>query len=216
MTKITGRRRSDDREMIVGSFEVRKQHFTVFMLGLIPSMLVAGIFAFIVGVYAVFVAAVVMCAWFYLVQRRSKTGLHTRTWQTILDRKRTLAGKFIQCGVVIDPGSYDDYQVMAATMPVGRGSLDAESVDVITGQSQSHQSQSHQSQSHQSQGRQSQGHRSHVPHRPNTKTAFRRSSPSRPSPGREASNEPVSNEPGPNEPAPSGLSIGDLIEGDPQ
>ena len=134
LTKITGRRRTDDRTIIISSFEFNRRQFNVFLVGLIPTVLIAGVAATLIGVYALLVAALVMVAWFVLVERRSKTGLRTRTWQTLLDRRRTLAGKFIQSGVVIEDDFFDHYQVLHSAVPLSRVSLADEATSVLAGQ----------------------------------------------------------------------------------
>lgn len=133
LTKITGRRRTDDRTIVVSSFEVNRRHLNVFLLGLIPTFIATGAAATVIGVYALLVATMVMVAWFFLVERRSQVGLRTRTWRTIVDRKRTLAGKFIQCGVVVEDGLFADYQILRASVPLARASLADETVAVLTG-----------------------------------------------------------------------------------
>ncbi|MGC0250428.1 hypothetical protein [Pseudactinotalea sp. Z1748] len=133
LTKITGRRRTDDRTIIVSSFEFNRRQFNVFLTGLGPTVLIAGIAATIIGIYALLVAVVVMVGWFILVERRSKSGLRTRTWQTLLDKRRTLAGKFIQSGVVITDDFFDHYQVVHSAVPLSRVSLAQEATEVLAG-----------------------------------------------------------------------------------
>lgn len=133
LTKITGRRRNEDREAIIMSFEVGRRHLAVFLTGLLPTLLVTGLAAIIIGLYALLVAVPVMAGWFFLVDRRSNKGLRTRTWRTILDKRNTLAGRFLQCGQVIDHSSFADYTVMAATVPARQPGLLEETSTLLMG-----------------------------------------------------------------------------------
>lgn len=134
LTKITGRRRTDDRTTVVSSFEFNRRHFNVFLIGLIPTAIITGIAATLIGIYSLLVSAVVMVAWFWLVERRSKSGLQTRTWQTIVDKKKTLSGQFIQSGVLITDEHFSDYQVLGASVPITRVSLADEASGLVAGQ----------------------------------------------------------------------------------
>src|SRR5690606_32894997 len=75
LTKITGRRRTEDRTIIIQSFEVNRRKFNVFLLGLIPTLPLTGIAALFIGAYSIVVPVLVMPLWFFLVDRRSPHGL---------------------------------------------------------------------------------------------------------------------------------------------
>lgn len=120
LTTITGRRKSEDREKVIATVEVNQRLANTTAVGLIPSIAIGGLCSLIIGIWAVFVAAAVMFAWLFLVYRRSRHGLGLRTLDAMVDRRRSLAGKFIQCGVVIEPSHYEPFQVMAATAEVHR------------------------------------------------------------------------------------------------
>lgn len=134
LTKITGRRRNEDREAIIMSFEVGRRHLAVFLTGLLPTLLVTGMAAIVVGLYGLLVTVPVMAAWFFLVERRSNKGLRTRTWRALLDKRSTLAGRFLQCGQVISDSDFCDYTVMSATVPARQPSLLQETSTLLMGE----------------------------------------------------------------------------------
>lgn len=120
LTEITGRRKTEDREMIIMSMEIRVRHVWVFAFGLLPALLVTALAVPFLGIWSIPVPVIVLIIWFILVERRSKDGLRTRTWQTILDKRRTLAGQMIQCGQVVTDDMLSPVDVMRAAIPVIR------------------------------------------------------------------------------------------------
>lgn len=122
LTEITGRRKTEDREMIIMSMEIRVRHVWVFAFGLLPALLVTALAVPFLGIWSIPVPVIVLIIWFTLVERRSKDGLRTRTWQTILDKRRTLAGQMIQCGKVVTDDMLSPVDVMRAAIPVIRDS----------------------------------------------------------------------------------------------
>lgn len=134
LTKITGRRRTEDRTIIIQSFEVNRRKFNVFLLGLIPTLPLTGIAALFIGAYSIVVPVLVMPLWFFLVDRRSPHGLQTATWQTIVDQRRSVAGKFLQCNQVLTDEDFEPYRVLEATVPVQRLSLEAEAAAILAGE----------------------------------------------------------------------------------
>lgn len=114
LTTITGRRRNDDRETIVMSFEMRRRTFLLTLLGVLPSSVIGMIAALFIGSYGLLVGAAALGAWSYLVLHQSRTGLRLTTWRALLDRraaKRTL-GQFVQCGQVVLAGPPEHVQVL--------------------------------------------------------------------------------------------------------
>lgn len=120
LTEITGRRKTEDREMIIMSMEVRVRHVWVFGFGLLPALFITALAVPFLGIWSMPVPVIVLVVWFILVERRSKDGLRTRTWQTILDKRRTLAGQMIQCGKIVTEDMLSPVDVVRAAVPVAR------------------------------------------------------------------------------------------------
>lgn len=74
LTTITGRRRNDDRETIVMSFEMRRRTFLLTRLGMLPSSVIGMIAALFIGSYGLLVGAAALGAWSYLVLHQSRPG----------------------------------------------------------------------------------------------------------------------------------------------
>lgn len=135
LTKITGRRRNEGRTKIVGTFEMGRRRYQLALWGLIPTVAITGLAALIVGTYAIFVAAAVMGGWFLLVERRTSTGLRTHTWSALLDRRRSLAGKFIQCGQVLTGQPVPQLRIVGASVPLVRARASDDATLLLAGES---------------------------------------------------------------------------------
>lgn len=120
LTKITGRRRSEDRETVILTVDVNVRFFRALLWALAVSIPISLLFATLIGLYSIILCAVLVGVWLILVERTSTQGLRTKTWQTIQDRRKTLAGQFIQCNEVIDSAQFEPLQVLIADVEISR------------------------------------------------------------------------------------------------
>lgn len=133
LTTITGRRRNEDRETIVLTFETRRKPFLLTLLGLVPSSLIGLISAAFIGSYGLFVAAAALAGWAWLIIRRSRSGLRQATWRTLLDKRasRKMQGQFIQCGQQVLDGPPVQVQVLASMVYRDRLEDGGDSADLL-------------------------------------------------------------------------------------
>lgn len=71
----------------------------------------------LMGPWALFFPAAAVAGAFYLIERRTATGLHLRTYQAMWDRRKSVSGKFICCGVEIQPRMSGYGHIVQAAMP---------------------------------------------------------------------------------------------------
>jgi len=93
-----------------------------FAVGLLPT--VAAVL--VVGAWGLAVMACVQVAVFQLVERRTRGGLHLRTYRALLDKRRggRAVGRFRCCGVTVDPAPSVFRVVTAATVPAPPAAAD--------------------------------------------------------------------------------------------
>lgn len=89
----------------------------------------------LMGPWALFFPAAAVLAAFYLIERRTATGLHLRTYQAMWDRRKSVSGKFICCGVEIQPRMSGYGHIVQAAMPSPFRSVPAASLDLFVGES---------------------------------------------------------------------------------
>lgn len=117
LTALTGRDANRHRTVIIQGFEASRTTFIVGGVLAVPVLLVTAVAWSIIGYYAVLVGAGVAGAGWWLLATRSRKGLQRRTFETLLDRKRSDAGQFYMCGRVIDPELNELGTVVASTVP---------------------------------------------------------------------------------------------------
>lgn len=98
LTQLTGRRRDENRRMVVATFEVRRHTFLVSLAGAAISLPITGILSLIFGLYALITPVVVigLCLWLWDV--RQTRGLKLRNYQAILDTRRARNGVLYAAG----------------------------------------------------------------------------------------------------------------------
>lgn len=120
LTALTGRDAGANRTVIIQGFEARRRTVVVAAIGALPALLVTVVLWGVIGSYAALALPAVEALTFWLLEVRSRTGLQRRTYEALLDRKRSDAGQFTLCGLVIDPDLHELGTVMASTVPVQR------------------------------------------------------------------------------------------------
>jgi len=107
------------RRVVVQGFDLPFRGVLVaaagFAVGLLPT--VAAVL--VVGTWGLAVMAFVQVAVFQLVERRTRGGLHLRTYRALLDKRRgtRTVGRFRCCGVTVDPAPGVFRVVTAASVP---------------------------------------------------------------------------------------------------
>jgi hypothetical protein len=108
-----------NRRVVIQGFDLPFRGVVVaaaaFAVGVLPT--VAAVL--LVGSWGLGVMAAVQVAVFQLVERRTRGGLHLRTYRALLDRRagtRTV-GQFRCCGVTVDPAPSRFRVVTAASVP---------------------------------------------------------------------------------------------------
>lgn len=118
LTALTGRDAHQHRTVIIQGFEASRTTFIIVGVLSVPTLLVTAVAWNLIGYYAVSVGAVAFGAGWWLLATRSRRGLQRRTFETLLDRRRSDAGQFYMCGRVIDPDQFELGMVLASTVPV--------------------------------------------------------------------------------------------------
>ena len=108
-----------NRRVVIQGFDLPFRGVLVaaasFAVGLVPTVLAV----LLVGSWGLLVMATVQVAVFQLVERRTRGGLHLRTYRALLDKragKRTV-GRFRCCGITVDPRPAAFRTVTSASVP---------------------------------------------------------------------------------------------------
>ena len=110
------------RRVVIQGFDLPFRGVLVASVGLLPT--VAAVL--VVGAWGLAVMACVQVAVFQLVERRTRGGLHLRTYRALLDKRRggRTVGRFRCCGVTVDPAPSVFRVVTAATVPAPPAAAD--------------------------------------------------------------------------------------------
>ena len=131
LTALTGRDAAAQRTVVFKGFEARRRTAVVLAVGAAPAVMLTTVMWMFIGVYAVLCLPAVEGATWWLLETRSRNGLQQRTYETLLDRRRSDAGQFFMCGRVIDPDLNELGTVVLSTVPApARTPMTAGSVDV--------------------------------------------------------------------------------------
>lgn len=117
LTALTGRDAGANRTVIVNGFEARRQTVIVAAIGALPALLAAAVLWTLVGQFAVLAIPAVEGVTFWLLAARSRRGLQQRTYEALLDRRRSDVGRFTLCGRTIDPELNELGTLVAASVP---------------------------------------------------------------------------------------------------
>lgn len=123
LTSLTGRNAGENRTIIVKGFEARRRTVIVVLIGLIPALLVTLVLWTVFDQKALVAFPVVEMAVFWLIERRARDGLQRRNFETLVDKKRSDAGRFYMCGRVIDPDMNELGTMVASSVPVSSPSI---------------------------------------------------------------------------------------------
>lgn len=102
LTELT-RNASADRRVVIQGFDLPMRGLAIVGVAAIPALLVAIVGWAFIGEYAIVLFFGVELAAYWLIETRSRRGLQLKRYQTIIDRCRSVDGRFTCCGVEIDP-----------------------------------------------------------------------------------------------------------------
>lgn len=131
LTDMTGRASGSERTMIVATLEMKMRTFWIALAAAVPGLILTALFYPMVGLFAMAWLALTEAAAFFLIERRTADGLRLRTYQTLLDKKRSNQGTFYLCGQPIDVGGSEFGTIQQITAPVHREEQDADVLDIF-------------------------------------------------------------------------------------
>lgn len=117
LTALTGRDANQHRTVVIQGFEASRTTFIIVGVLSVPTLLLTAVAWSIIDYYAVLVGAAAAGGGWWLLATQSRRGLQRRTFETLLDKKRSDAGQFYMCGRVIDPEMNELGTVVASTVP---------------------------------------------------------------------------------------------------
>ena len=132
---LTGLTRSagTNRRVLIQGFDLPFRGVLVaaaaFAVGALPTVVAV----LLVGSWGLLVMASVQFAVFQLVERRTRGGLHLRTYRALLDRRSggRAVGRFRCCGVTVDPTPSVFRTLTSASVPGAAGGASSEPRDVL-------------------------------------------------------------------------------------
>lgn len=117
LTALTGRDADANRTVIVFGIEARQRPMVVALAAAVPGLVMTLVLWPVLGEFAALVLPTIVLAALVLVEARVRTGLRHRTYQALLDRGRSDAGKFFLCGREIDPDQRELTILQTACVP---------------------------------------------------------------------------------------------------
>ncbi len=117
LTALTGRDAARHRTVVIQGFEASRATVVTVAILALPTLLVTAVSWSLVGQYGLLVGAGVFGAGWWLIATTSRRGLQRRTFEALLDKRRSDAGQFYMCGRVIDPDLNELGVLMSATVP---------------------------------------------------------------------------------------------------
>jgi len=130
LTSLT-RSAGQARRVVIAGFDAPLRGVLVTAVALLVAFLPTAILWIFLGPSALLLAVLVVGAAFYLVESRTRSGLHLRTYQAMIDKKREVIGQFICCGIPVDPGMSGFGLILQSSMPSPYLPTTAEQVDAL-------------------------------------------------------------------------------------
>jgi hypothetical protein len=103
LTALTGREASEDRRTVIMSYDVSHDTLRTLIVAGIPGLACMGLFAPLLGLYAVIVGALIGLTVGVLVYARSSSGLRLRLWRQLWNKRRAANGRVYLRGRIVDP-----------------------------------------------------------------------------------------------------------------
>ena len=102
LTELT-RNASSQRRVVIQGLDLPARGLLIALAALLPGILLSALFFAVLGQYAFFMIPISEVAMFWLVESRTRSGLHLRQYQSLLDRSKSNVGIFMCCGVPVEP-----------------------------------------------------------------------------------------------------------------
>lgn len=131
LTDMTGRASGSERTMIVATLEMKMRTFWIGLAAAVPGLILTALFYPLVGIWALTWLVLTEAAAFFLIEKRTADGLRLRTYQTLLDKKRSNKDTFYLCGQPVDVGSTEFGKIQQITAPVHREKQDVNVLDLF-------------------------------------------------------------------------------------
>lgn len=128
LTSLTGRRRNDNRRMVVLTVEVKRHTFLVAGLSFTASVPLAGLVGVFAGPWALVVPALAVIAGLWLWDSRQRRGLQLLNYQAIVDSRKASNGQLYAAGqpipepqLILHQRQFIPTPATAARAPLARG-----------------------------------------------------------------------------------------------
>lgn len=118
LTPMTGRTSGSERTTVIGTVEMKWRTFWIGIFALIPGGFLTLMFFFLIREWAFLWIPIVEIAAFYLIERRTGDGLNVRTYQAIVDKKKSNINTFYLCGQPVDIEDDKHGIIRQITVPV--------------------------------------------------------------------------------------------------
>lgn len=119
LTHLT-RGASAQRRVVIQGFDLPMRGLMIFGIGLLPALLVTMIAWIALGEYALVAIPLVEGGIFWLIESRTRDGLHLRKYQALLDQRKAQTDVFVMCGETFDPAGSQLRTVRSNTVTVDR------------------------------------------------------------------------------------------------
>ena len=121
------------RRVIVQGIDLPWRTVIISGSALIASLLPMAFVWLFIGKAALLVIPITIAAAFYLIERRTRSGLRLRTYQAALDKRRAVINLFLCCGVPVDPSQNSVRLLKSSSAPAVRID-DLDAIDIaLTG-----------------------------------------------------------------------------------
>jgi len=107
---------ASQRRVVIQGFDLPARGLMIAGIAIVPGIIVTAIMWIFMGTLAIIWIPVVELAAFWLIETRTRSGLRLRQYQAFLDKRRSIAGTFVCCGVAIDPLHGQWAQVVSSTI----------------------------------------------------------------------------------------------------
>lgn len=122
LTPLTGKKSNENRTTVVANVEMKPRTKWVTLISFVASIPVAAVFMMFIGIYGIFVSAIIMGLAHLLFNVRSASGLNQRHYEAILDKKRSGDNVFYLCGSPVEVGNSAFGVVRRTVAPVKQSS----------------------------------------------------------------------------------------------
>lgn len=131
LTPLT-RGASAQRRVVIQGFDLPARGLMIVALASIPGLMAVAVAWTLIGRLGLFALPAVDIAALYLIETRTRSGLHLRTYQTLYDRRksRSRIGRFYVAGQVVDPARGVQRLIVSSSRPAAQPP-DPEAVEVV-------------------------------------------------------------------------------------